>query len=453
MKGVKYIVLAGWLLCALSTRASEGLTLDSCLQLARQNNPALRKAQLDVRRAEEVKAQALTKYFPQIQATAFGFHALHPIVDVGIDDLRNESVREVLSLLYAEFGEQLGLANNISLLQYGYVAGVTALQPVFAGGKIVAGNKLAKVGVEAAKLQADIAEREQLEATEESFWLVYGLQQKQQILNEAMLLIDTLYESVNAAVKAGLALPADLTQVTVRRDEIARKQMQLQSGLRLAKRALALAIGWESADSLELAEQDVAVEPMLPGDSTAQTAEHQLLALQVRAAELERKMVLADALPQLAVGANYSYSQWQANILQDGLRSKTGNGALFVTLQVPITNWWETGHKLREKRYALEQAQIDAEYFGSQLNMRTQQAYDQVMEAEALLHLQERMVEHAQEACEQALANYEAGRATIIELLQAQMERTQAEVDLTDAQIGYKVQMQRYKDLVENRTN
>ena len=431
----------------------ETLTLDSCLQMARRNNPTMRKAQLDVQRAEEVKAQALTKYFPQIQGSAFGFHALHPLIEVGIDDIRNESVREVLSLLYSTLGAPLGLESTIGLFQYGYAVGVTALQPVFVGGKIVAGNQLAKVGVEAAKLQAEITEREQLEATEESYWMVYGLQLKQEIIDDAMLLMDTLYQSVDAAVAAGLALPSDLTQVSIRKDEIERKQVQLQSGLRLARRALALAIGWDNADSLELAEQTVEVEPILPNDTAAQTTEHQLLALQVRAAELERKMALADALPQLAVGANYSYSQWQANVLRDNWNNKTGNGALFVTLQVPITNWWETGHKLKEKRYALEQAQIDAEYIGSQLNLRTQQAYDQVVEAEALLRVQQRTAEHAQEAYNQALINYEAGRATIIELLKAQMDYTQAKVDLTDAQIGYRVKRQRYLDLVRERNS
>jgi len=216
---------------------------------------------------------------------------------------------------------------------------------------------------------------------------------------------------------------------------------------------LALAIGWDNADSLELAEQTVEVDPILPNDTSVQTTEHQLLALQVRAAELERKMALADALPQLAVGANYSYSQWQANVLRDNWNRKTGNGALFVTLQVPITNWWETGHKLKEKRYALEQAQIDAEYIGSQLNLRTQQAYDQVVEAEAILRVQQRTTAHAQEAYNQALINYEAGRTTIIELLKAQMDYTQAKVDLTDAQIGYRVKRQRYLDLVRARNS
>lgn len=441
-----YIVL---LVLAVSLRVgATGLTLDSCLNLARQNNPNLRKAELSVKRAEEVRNQARTKYFPQIQGTAFGFHALHPIVDVGIDDISNASVRDLLTTLYGNYGAALGLDNTLSLFQYGYTVGVTALQPVFMGGKIVAGNKLAKVGVEAARLQADIEQREQLEQVEQSYWLVYGLREKQSIIDDATKLLDTLYQVVESAVQAGLALPSDLTQVQMKRDEVARKQLQLESGLRLAKHALALSIGAEDGEHLELAEQGVEVDMVLPVDTLAPTKEQQLLALQIKAAELEKRMALADALPQLAVGANYSYGYMQANILRNGLNTKNGNGALFVTLNVPLTGWWETGHKLREKQYALEQAKIDAAYLGSQLDLRTKQAYDQMVEAAALVQLQQLTAEHAQQAYEQTQTNYDAGLATIAELLQAQMNNTQAKADLTDAQIAYKVQTKRYKDLI-----
>ena len=122
--------------------AVEPLTLDSCLEMARRNNPAVRKAELSVRKAEEVKAQALTKYFPQVQASAFGFHALHPLVDVGIDDIGDASVRDLLTTLYGNFGEALGLQNSLNLFQHGYLVGVTAVQPVFVGGKILAGHSL-----------------------------------------------------------------------------------------------------------------------------------------------------------------------------------------------------------------------------------------------------------------------------------------------------------------------
>lgn len=428
--------------------AAQGLTLDSCLALALQNNPSLRKSELNVKRAQEVKAQALTKYFPQVQGTAFGFHALHPIIEIGIDDIGNASVRDLLTTLYGNYGAALGLDNTLNLFEHGYMVGVTAVQPLFMGGKIVAGNQLAKVGVEAARLQADIEQREQLEQVEQSYWLVYGLQQKQAIIDDANRLLDTLYTAVEAAVQAGLALPVDLTQVQIKRDEIERLNIQLNSGLRLARRALALAIGVSDGDSLTLAEQQVEVDKLLPADTTVATKEQQLLALQVKAAELERRMALADALPQLAVGANYSYGNWQTNLLRNGLGSKTGNGALFVTLNVPLTGWWEVGHKLKEKQYAIEQAKIDADFLGVQLDLRTKQAYDKMIEAAQVLLLQERAALHAHEAYEMKKANYEAGMTTIAELLQAQTAETQAQADLTDAQIAYKVQMKRYKDLI-----
>ena len=429
------------------TAGAQGLTLDSCLSLAKQNNPSLRKSELSVKQAEQVKAQAFTKYFPQVQGTAFGFHALHPIIEVGIDDITDASVRDVLTTLYGNYGAALGLMNTLSLFQHGYLVGVTAVQPVFMGGKIVAGNQLAQVGVEAARLQAEIEQRETLEQVEQSYWLVYGLEEKQGIIDDASALLDTIYVVVESAVEAGLALPSDLTQVQMKRDELARKQLQLQSGKRLARYALALSIGVENVDSIVLASQETAIEPTLPDQAIGLSTEQQLLDLQIRAAELEKRMALADALPQLAVGANYSYSKWHTNILRNGLGQKTGNGALFVTLNVPLTGWWETAHKLKQKDYAIEQARIDRQYIGAQLDLRSQQAYDQLVDAVSMLQLQQRTVSYSQQLYEQASANYEAGLGTISELLQAQMNLTQAKADLTDAQIAYRVQKKRYEDL------
>ena len=72
------------------------LTLDSCLSLARQNNKELRRAALDIDKAQQVKDQAFTKYFPQVKASAMGYHSLHPLVEVGINDFDNASVRDLL---------------------------------------------------------------------------------------------------------------------------------------------------------------------------------------------------------------------------------------------------------------------------------------------------------------------------------------------------------------------
>ncbi|MBO4454085.1 MAG: TolC family protein, partial [Paludibacteraceae bacterium] len=305
--------------------------------------------------------------------------------------------------------------------------------------------------VEAAELQAEIAERDGLEQVEEVYWLVYGIDQKQAIIDDATALLDTLYRQVSVAVEAGLAMPSDLMQVEMKRDEVARRQIQLNSGRALARRALAVAIGLPDADSLVLCDMPEDVDTLVMHDSAVVTVERQLLDLQVRATVQQRRMALADALPQIALGANYGYGHFQTNMLRDGLRSKNGNGALFVTMRLPLTGWWETAHKLKQYNYALRQAELDIDNLGTQLDMRTQQAYDQWVEAVAILRLQQRTALHAEEAYRQTRANFEAGMATMTELLQAQTTMNQAQSDLTDAQISVRLTQRRYTDLISRQ--
>ena len=432
------------------------LTLDSCLSLARLNNKELRRAELDIEKAQQVKNQAFTNYFPQVKATAIGYHSLHPMVEVGIDDINNASVRDLLATLYGNYGAALGLDNTISLFQYGYQAGVTALQPVYMGGKIVAGNRLAQVGIEAARLQTQITERDLLEQVEESYWLVVGLTEKQQTLQAVISLLDTIHRTVQSAVGAGLALQTDLLQVELRQSEIHRTQIQLDNGLALAKRAL-----WQQTSPTPPSEEgldSLQVEP-IHTDSTLQTpplkegvgrsVESSLLSLQVRAAELQRHMNIADALPQVAVGAHYGYSNMQANFLRDGLGSKTGNGAVFVSVSVPLTDWWKTGHKIREDNIAVEQARLQEQHTNELLNLRTQQAYDNMVEAYSLVSENRHALDIAREHYRLSGVNYRAGMGTITDLLTAQTSLLQAENNLTDAIISYRVNLRRYTDLTK----
>ena len=54
----------------------------------------------------------------------------------------------------------LGNPINVSMMKNGTIGGVTAVQPVFAGGQIVNGNRLAKVGENVSRLQLQLSENE-----------------------------------------------------------------------------------------------------------------------------------------------------------------------------------------------------------------------------------------------------------------------------------------------------
>lgn len=457
----KYLLALTITVLPILSGNAQVLTLDSCLALARQNNKELHRAELDIEKAQQVKNQAFTNYFPQVKATAIGYHSLHPMVEVGIDDINNASVRDLLTTLYGNYGAALGLDNTISLFQYGYQAGVTALQPVYMGSKIVAGNQLAKVGVEAARLQTQITERDLLEQVEESYWLVVGLTEKQQTLQAVTALLDTIHRTVQVAVNAGLALQTDLLKVELRQSEIHRTQIQLDNGLALAKRALWQQIsktsptppkeGLPDYNSLQVepigADSALQAPPLKEG--YGEVPESSLLSLQVRAAELQRRMHIADALPQVAVGAHYGYSNMQANFLRNGLGNKTGNGAVFVSVSVPLTDWWKTGHKIREDNIAVEQARLEEQHTNALLGLRTQQAYDKTVEAYSLVSENRHALDIARENYRLSGVNYCAGMGTITDLLTAQTTLLQAENNLTDAIISYRVNLRRYTDLTK----
>ncbi len=451
----KYLYSIVLLSIGLSLSA-EPLTLDSCLALARRNNRELQSAALSVDKAKQVKSQALTKYFPQISGTAMGYHSLHPLLEPSIDNIGNNTVREILTTLYNEYGAALGLPSSLSFLQYGYMAGVSAIQPVYVGGKIVNGNRLAKVGVEAAELQQLIAERDLLETVEESYWLVVGLRDKQTTLTATTHLLDTIHHTVACAVEAGLALSSDLLQVEMRQSEIARTQVQLTNGIELATRALCQSIGIPYSDTLTLSSDSLTntlptTHYTLPtiGETGGGLPESDLLALQTKAAQLQYKMALADALPQVAVGAAYGYGKLQADLTRNNIGHSTGNGALMVTVSVPLTEWWETGHKLKEKSIAIEQAKLEEADKNELLALRTQQTLNQLVEAQWLIQETDKAKQKAQENYRLAALHYQSGFNTIADLLTAQAMLSKAENDFTDALITYRIRLRRYTDLTQ----
>lgn len=420
------------------------LTLDSCLHLATHNNKVIQQATLEIDKAQQTKNQALTHYFPKISGYAVGFHSLDPMIDIGINDIGNANARDLLNFLYDKLGTRLGLQDHISMFQYGYQVGVSALQPIFMGGKIVAGNQLAQVGTQAAQLKYAITKRDVLQEVEESYWLVAGLSSKQATLNSAFTLLDTVQQIVQTAVTAGLALEKDLLQVALKRSELNRNHIQLTNGLQLSKRALCLSMGIPYTDSLSVEQPTLLVNLPLADSLQSYNPEDELLALQIKAAQLQHRMILADALPHIALGASYGYGNFQANFLENGLGSQTGNGSLFVSVSVPLTDWWKTGHQLRGQKLAIEQAQLQQAHTTELLQMRTQQALNQMKEALLLAEEYEKEVEIAQQGYRLSMAAYQAGSSTIAELLEAQTTLLQAQNNLTDAIISYRVCTRKY---------
>ncbi len=180
-------------------------TLDECLDEAARNNMKLRNANNEIAVSAEQRKEALTKFFPTVEAVGCGFVTDKGLLQVNV----------------------MGL--GFSFAKDGVVAGISALQPVFAGGQIINGNKLAAVGEEAAKLQRCLTENEIRLATEQYYWQIVMLKEKLVTLDTLDCQLANMVKDVQAAVDAGVRNRNDLLQVQLRRNEFKTTRIQVEN--------------------------------------------------------------------------------------------------------------------------------------------------------------------------------------------------------------------------------
>ena len=422
------------------------LSLDSCKVLALQNNLEIKNAALDVEAAQEVKKQAFTKYFPNVSAVAGGYYAANPLFEYSIDDIENANARQWLHNLYFEYGAALGLPDRISLCENGVLTGAMVLQPVYMGGQIVNGNRLAKVGVEAAKLQGELTQDRILQQVEEYYWLIISLQEKQKTLQQAKTFLDTLQRDVNAAAEAGLVSKNDPLKVKLKWNEVYYNLEKLQNGILLATDALRQMIGQDKGvliltDTIgDISEWQARWTDL--GRAVQGRKEAQLLDLQVDAEKLKKKMTMGETLPHLMVGGTASYG----NLVFDHY---TANALAFATLQVPLTGWWEASHKLKQHDILIQKAENERADLLQKMYLEMMQAWNNVGEAYNQYKLTGMALQDAEANLQDAKANYDAGMIPVSELLEAQTLLLQAQNQRTDALIDLKIKAEHYKMLTQ----
>ncbi len=418
-------------------------TLEQLKDSARHNNITLRNAQRSVASATQQRKEAFTKYFPNISGTGFWFNANKGMarMDVNPSQMIPAEVGTAMAQQFpAEALAALQSPISMSMLKNGTVAGVNAVQPVFAGGQIVNGNRLARVGEEVARLQLELSDNEVERQTEQYYWQLVSLQEKMKTVAAVDTLLGDIYKDVDVAVRAGVAMRNDLLQVQLRRNDIESQRIKLQNGISIVRLLLAQYCGLENADFTLLTDTQ-ALPPIVQqqdhGQALLSTPEYQLLGKQVEAAKLQKSLAVGQQLPTVAVGAGYNY--------HDLLDNNRMFGMIFATISVPISDWWGGSHAIKRKKIEYQKA-IDEQHDKAQLlQIRMQNAYNNVVEAQQQLTIAQRSIEQSEENLRLHRNFYKAGTTKMSDLLEAQLlyqqsldRRTDAYADLQNKILEYR---------------
>ena len=415
--------------------AQRSYSLTQIKDSAIANNISVRAARHNIAMSEEQSKEAFTKYFPNVSGTALWFNANKGMAEVKVNpsELIPSSLSQTLSaILPAELLAPLASPLTVSMMKNGTIAGITAVQPIYAGGQIANGNRLAKVGEDVSHLQLRLSENQVEKQAEEYFWQLASLQEKMKTLDAVDALLSDIHKDVEVAVKAGVILRNDLLQVELRQNDMASQRLKLENGISIVRLLLSQYCGLRDTTFVITYHSDTvpALEIQMDHNQALHnTVEYQLLGKQVEATTLQKKMAVGENLPTLAVGAGYNYH----NLLE---RDHTF-GMVFATVSVPISSWWGGSHAIKrreiERQKALEQMEDNAQL----LQIRMQNAWNSLGEAMQQIQLARRGEEQAAENLRLQRNYYRAGTSRMSDLLEAQLLYQQACDKYTDAYINY----------------
>ncbi len=404
---------------SLGALAQKTYTLKQCIDLALENNIKVRSAILSEKEAQERKREMFTSFFPQIDVSAGAYMMNRYTIDIEIFD--------------------------IPLLQYlknGNYAMVNAIQPIYAGGRLLNGNRLAKLGVDVSRLEKKKSIDEVRLTTESYYFEIVSIKSKLQTISVLDSMLERLHKDVQVAIKAGVKMQNDLLQVELKQNEVSLDRIKLEHGLATYKMLLSQFIGQEDVDVNE--EVNIDNLPDFPTSlkvdheaALINTSDYQLLEKNVQASTINKRLEVGKNLPQVGIGAGL--------FTHDILDTRQNRGIIYASVAVPISSWWGGSHAIKRMKMAEQQAKQQLEDDSQLLLIEMQNSWNDVVEAYDQLTVAKKSILQSKENLRLNNNGYLSGTIPLSDLLQAQSFFQEALDNYTQALTSYYKSISKYK--------
>ena len=417
-------------------RAQRVLTLDSCRSLAKEHSRTLQQKDEEIKAAHAKKQQVMTNFFPQVAARGVYLHMQKELHLIDWDKPLGH-----LNFLIPERLRHLGTVDLRNL----WVGNVTAIQPLFLGGKIISGYKMASL---AERLQGELrqtAETEVETKLDETYWQVVSLRSKERLLDQLVRLLEQTVRDVDASIDAGVATKADGLSVRTKLSEAEVKRSQVVNGLELSRMLLADLCGLSEDEPFTLAEEGHLQELLLSTQTAPIARDEDTEAAIERRSEI-RSLRLVDSIYSKRINMESaslfpklygvaSYSTTNPNSFQGQKKEFGGQYYLGLMLEVPISDLFSGTFKRRQAKAEHRVKQLELAEARSKINLQIKQALRTADDARRAYSTALSAVKMAEENMRYAKAGYDEGVIPLLNYTMAQTAWMSAQDGLIDAQI------------------
>ena len=421
----QHMILSALALCYLAGASAQetlSLTQTGCRQMALQNNEQLRKSDIVLQQSKLDKEIAFRAYLPKLDGMATGTY-MFPDMDM--------------------MGMELQMHGM-------YMAGLNITQPLYTGGRIIASNKLARIGRESAAENLRKTRMDVMAEADQAYWSYIAVGRKVRMLEAYRAQMDTLCQQMETAIQAGMGTDNELLRIRAKQSEISYQLQKARNGADLCRLSLCHVLG------LGMDTQIIPTDTLIRADAPTHLDENisarpelNLLLQQVEAREQQVKVARGDILPQIGLSAGYA---WYGNIKLNGLTTDAlgnyipftqklddGMGLVMASVSIPLFHWGEGLKKVKKAKLDLISARLDLQQNVRLLSIEARQAVQNLTDGYNLVQTAELSCRQAEENLRVMRNRYDRGLSTLTDLLDAQSQWQQAESNRIEALTQYKI--------------
>lgn len=400
------------------------LSLAQAKALTVQHSRELRQANLQIEAAQEVQKAARTKYFPQVSATAVGLVAYNPLINIktqggNLPVYNGDPSTLATATQFAYFP-----SSSMSMGDKALIMALTAIQPLYVGGQISNGNRLADLGVDVAKAQSKMAERDAVAQAEEKYWRLVMLKEKKKTIAAYQTLLAALEVQVTDAVHNGLTTQNDLLKVSLQRQQAEVNRIRLEQGTNLASRDLRRHVGLTEGENVTLTDplrepEDPSRLQELKRGAAERRTEIGLLEQAVQVERLQKSMKQGEMQPSVSVGGTLMHMRVAGT-------ESANNAIAFGVVSVPLTGIWEGHYNAASFDYRAKAAEQKLSNVRELIALEAQRDWDDLWAAWQSSKVAASAVEQSEVNVREVSDRHNSGLVPLSDLLEAQALRQQA---------------------------
>jgi len=401
------------------------LTLEDCLKISREENLNVLRAREELERTKGVVKEGYSGAFPKIDATG------------SYTRIDESSIQEFEGI---RFG-----SDEI------YSASFGLTQKLYAGGKVGAGIRAAKLADSLSRTSLITTERQVDFEVKQAFYLALLTRDLIDVQVETVNLFSENLKNVEAKREEGQVSDYEVLRAKVALSNIQPDLIRARNNNRLAldnlKQILNLPL-----DNLIEVQGELGMEEMsfvlgrLVETAMANRSEIVEQEITIKLREQNLRLAKSGKKPEVSFTGNYAgetqiFGESDPSDLLWGWRA----GIVFT---MPLFDGFETKGRVIQRIAELKQSKIDLEATKKKIELDVRQAYFKFNEAVEVLESQRKNTEQAEESVRQSRVLADLGQVTQFDLRDAQLELRTARTNLESALYEYDVAIARLENAI-----